>query len=291
MPTYYNGYTLLERVRQILNEYSTAYCQGTDTTGAYQNSQIMEGINAAQYYIYNLLFTRIPQAFEEEVSLTGVNSVYTLPANFGVLRYFKDSNGNQIHKLRTNERRTTSGAGSKQRYYRKNNTLVLDRAGLTDTCTLIYYRKPREIIQGVSSAGGAASVTLASTAKGIADYYNGLAIENITDNTIDEISDYSAARVATVTNTWAASKYYGTVSDIPDMFHYLIIPRAIFEITGNYPVVQEKPQKAGVDFFMDQLLVALRAYTRQDHDEYPEDIWASYGSESLIPSYYSSLYE
>jgi hypothetical protein len=100
MASYLNGYTLLEKVRIQLNEYSTAYVQGTDTTGAYRNDQIMDGINAAQRFLYSFLLKRIPYEFKEEISLTGVNSVYTLPADFGVLRYFKDPNGNQIYPIR-----------------------------------------------------------------------------------------------------------------------------------------------------------------------------------------------
>lgn len=277
MQTYLNGYTLLEKVRIQLNEYSTAYVQASDTTGKYQNSQIMDGINAAQRYIYHILFTRMPQVFEEEIALTGVASVYTLPADFARLRYFKDASGYQIHPINTPQRRLTAGSGSKYRYYRKGNTLVIDYASLTDVCTLTYYRRPRDIEQGMSSAGGALSVTLATTAKAIADYYNGLTIENITDSTVDVITDYTAARVATVSNTWAASKYYGTVSDIPEMFHYLMIPRAVFEITGNYPVVQQKPQKSGVELFTDQLIMALKAFAGEDLDTYVEDLWTTYG--------------
>jgi len=281
MSTYLNGYTLLEKVRILLNEYSTAYCQATDTTGKYLNSQIMDGINAAQRYLYNVLFTRIPQVFEEEVALTGVSSVYTLPADFGKLVYFKNASGQQIFPIGTKNRRLTASAGSDRLYYRKNNTLVIDKPSLSDVCTLIYYRKPRELEQGVSSAGGALSVTLATTSKAIADYYNGLVIENVTDSTVDVITDYTAARVATVSNTWAASKYYGTVSDIPEMFHFLMIPRAVFEITGNYPITQEKPTKTGVELFNDQLIVALRAYTGDSLDTYPEDIWTNY-SEGFV---------
>ena len=277
MATYLNGYTLLEKIRILLNEYSTAYCQATDTTGKYLNSQIMDGIDAAQRYLYSVLFLRMPEIFEEEVALTGVSSVYTLPSTFGKLRYFKDSDGRQIFPIGASQRKLTADTGSDRLYYRKGNTLVLDKPSLTDVCTLIYYRKPREIHQGKSAAGGALSVTLASTSKAIADYYNGLTIENITDSTVDVITDYTAARVATVSNTWAADKYYGTVSDIPEMFHFLIIPRAIFEITGNYPVVQEKPQKSGVELFNDQLIMALRAYAGEDLDTYPEDIWTNYG--------------
>ena len=281
MSTYLNGYTLLEKVRILLNEYSTAYCQASDTTGKYLNSQIMDGINNAQRYIYNVIFTRMPQLFEEEVALTGVSSVYTLPSDFARLRLFKNAAGYQIYPIGTINRKLTASAGSDRLYYRKGNTLVLDKPSLSDVCTLIYYRKPREIEQGMTSAGGAGSATLATTSKAIADYYNGLTIENITDSTVDVITDYTAARVATVTNTWAASKYYGTVSDIPEPFHYLMIPRAVFEITGNFPVVQEKPNKTGVELFNDQLIMALRAYVGEDLDTYPEDIWTNYGEPTV----------
>ncbi|MDP2646641.1 MAG: hypothetical protein U1C57_01975 [Candidatus Doudnabacteria bacterium] len=278
MPTYLNGYTLLDKVRKLLNEHSTAYVQGTDTTGKYSNDQIMEGINAANRYLYSLLLPRIPYHFEAETTLAGVASVYTLPADFGILRYFKDSDGHQIFPVRPDQRRLASQSGSDQLYYRQGNTLVRDKASITETCTLIYYKKVLDIDQGISSAGGALSLALATSAKKIVDYYNGITIENVTDDWVDTISDYTAARVATIgTETGAASKYYGTVSSIPEPFHFLIIPRAIFEITGNYPVVQEKPQGGGKTFWDEQFLAALKAYAGAAKDTYPEDIWTQYG--------------
>ena len=291
MATYLNGYTLLEKVRVRLNEYSTAYCQATDTTGKYSNDQIMDGINDAQRFLFSFLLKRIPYQFEVDVALTGVSSVYTLPADFGVLRYFKDSDGYQIHPIGTQQRKTTSATGSDQHYYRKGNTLVIDKAGITEINTLTYFKKCRELTQGVTSAGAATSATLATSAKAIIDYYNGLTIENITDSTVDVISDYTAARVATVTNTWTASKYYGTVSDIPEPFHHLMIPRAVFEITANYPVVQEKPTKSGKDLFMEDLYETLSAYAGPTLDTYDADMWIQrdgYGGQSinsLIPDY------
>ena len=133
--------------------------------------------------------------------------------------------------------------------------------------------------QGSSAAGGALSITLASTAKKIAGYYNGMKIENITDDWIDIISDYTAARVATIgTETGAASKYYGIVSDIPEPFHHLIIPQAVFEITGNYPIAKEKPQLTGLQIWQQDFLATLRAYAGPTLDTYAEDTWSSYGS-------------
>lgn len=281
MATYLNGYALLEKLWIQLVGYNSniaTYIDGTDTTGPYSNQQIMDGINDAQRFLYSTLLTRIPYEFEEETELTGVNSVYTLPPDFGNLRFFKDSRGHQIHVIRPDQRRVVSGRGSDQLYYRKGNTLVIDQANISEVCTLIYHRKCRDIEQGKAAAGAAASITFADTAKLIADYYNGLMIENATQDWVDTILDYSTARVATITETAAADDFYGTISDLPEPFHFLLVPRAVYEITGDYPIVKEKPQQTGVAFFNDQVLATLRAYAGEALDTYAEDIWCDYGS-------------
>jgi len=277
MATYLNGYTLLERVRIQLGEFSTAYVNGTDSTGKYKNFQIMDGINAAQRFIYNTLFTRIPYTFEEEIALTGVSSVYTLPADFGQLRYFKDADGYQIFPISTDQRRTTNSSGSDRRYYRKGNTPVVDKASSTDVCTLIYYRKCRDIHQGKASAGAATSITFSTDAKLIVDYYNGLTIENITKGWVDVIDDYAVTRVATISETAAANDYYGTVSDLPESFHFLMVPRAVFEITGGFPGTKDS-KISGIEFFQRDLMATLRAYAGAPLDTYPEQLWCSYAS-------------
>ena len=132
--------------------------------------------------------------------------------------------------------------------------------------------------QGKASAGAATSITLASTAKLITDYYNGLTLENITQDWVDTIDDYSAARVATISETAAANDYYGTVSDLPEPFHFLMIPRAVFEITANYPIVKEKPQVSGVEIFNSDFMATLRAFAGPTLDTYVEDVWSNYGS-------------
>lgn len=280
MATYLNGYTLLEKLWIQLVGYNSniaSYLIGTDTTGPYSNAQIMDGINAAQRYLYNTLFTRIPYEFEEETELTGVSSVYTLPADFGQLRLFRDSDGNQIHPISTGQRRKTSGSGNSNLYYRKGNTLVIDKAGITEVCKLFYYRKCRDLHQGKASAGAATSITLADTAMSLIDYYNGVTLENITQLWVDTIDDYTAARVATISEEAAADDYYGTVSDIPESFHFLMIPRAVFEITGNYPIAKSKVSISGVELFNQQFLAALRAYAGAPLDTCPESIWCAYG--------------
>lgn len=281
MSTYENCYEILSQVRQGINEYSTGLLQGTDTSGPHQNSYLVKKINEAVKFIYAILLRRIPEAFFESTSLTGSNSVFTLPWDFGRLLYFKDENGDQVFPLDPKKGKLENETGNDRLYYRSNNTLVLDKAGVSETYTLLYYRKPRELDQGISSAGGSQSLTLATSAKLLADYYNGMKIEVITDDFVDEIADYTAARVATISGTGAASKYYGIVSDLPEPFHHLIAPKAIHLVKLESPVIQEKVTQASLQEWDRQLSMDISAYASADDIDY-EDLFADYDEDGGI---------
>jgi hypothetical protein len=113
-------------------------------------------------------------------------------------------------------------------YYPYGNTFILDKSGASDVLTFHYVSRCRKLDMGMSSAGGALSLTLATSARKEADYYNGMRIENVTDDWVDTISDYSAARVCTLAaQTGAASKHYGLISELPEDLHDLIGPKAL----------------------------------------------------------------
>jgi len=84
-------------------------------------------------------------------------------------------------------------------------------------------------------------------------------IENVTDSTVDTITDYSAARVCVVSNTWAASKYYGIVSDLPEIMQPLISEYAILQMKKN-PKVPLQVTKADVQLFNEMLRESLRSF-------------------------------
>ncbi|MDP2363733.1 MAG: hypothetical protein Q8M94_08185, partial [Ignavibacteria bacterium] len=119
---------------------------------------------------------------------------------------------------------------------------------------------------GMSSAGAALSLTLATTARKEADYYNDMTIENITDDWTDTISDYATTRVCTITQTGAASKYYGIVSELPEAFHHLIGPRAII-LMRDIITSPEKPTVTGLKAFQEMLAEALRSYAGTQHTD------------------------
>ena len=255
---YHNCYAMLEEIRTDLNEYGTALVQGSES-GVYDNSDIVRKINQSQKYIFNLLFTRFPDLFLTSGNVTGSSGVYTIPSDLYKLSNIVNSDGDKIYPISHKIKHLSGSTGSSNQYYQKGNTIVIDN-GSSNTLTFWYYKVPKDLTQGMSSAGGALSLTLATTAKTIADYYNNIIIENITDGWSDTISDYSALRVATITQTGAASKYYGTISELPLEFHHLISRRATLMLKSAVvsPMDVKAPEVAD---FRDDLIETLRAFS------------------------------
>ena len=258
----YNGncYSILQNIRYAINEHTIALVQGTDTTGAFQNSYLIDEINKAQYFIYSILFSTMPDLFLTSASLTFNSSVATLPVDCFKIREIDDSEGIPLASIDIGQRHVGSYTGDKYAYYRYGNTVRVDRDSISETGTIWYYKRLREITTGMSSAGGALSLTLATTAKGIVDYYNNMTIENVTENWVDTISDYTAARVCTLAaQTGAASKYYGIVSELPEIFHGVLTERAIIQ-AKQHPKAPFKITQQDLALNMENLRFAMTAY-------------------------------
>jgi len=285
MSTYLNAHEMLKEVRYGLDDYSDEKLKGTDTTSVFQNDYLMRKINSAQQRIYSVVFTRKPSLFLESAELTGVDSVYTLPWDFGAIDHFNDDRGRQVHPIRTDALKLEGSVGSDRLYYRKGNTLVLDQSGITDTYTLWYFRKPRNLDQGTAVSGTTNVIQLAESAPKRADYFNGMTIENVTQDWVSTVSDYTAERVATVVGTAEEFDYYGIVSDLPEEFHELVVKRAILEVKAQHPAAKTPPTPAEVQFFNDQLDDVIAAYTGDERDVDPEDIWTDFDSYPYVYYY------
>lgn len=274
MSTYENCYTILDDIRRSLNEYTAGLLAGTSTSGAFDNDWIARRINRAQRNLHAILFRYLPEEFLTSASLTGVDSVFTLPWDFGAMVGFKNTNNRTVTRTNIHSLPATGSSGSARLYYRKGNTLVLTKSGITDTYTLWYYSKPRDMTQGLC----AVSQTLIAPAKVIADYYNGIVLESITGDWVDTITDYTAARVITMaTGTLDVSDYYGTVSELPEMFHPLIAARAMLICKAEHPLSQEKPNMIGVQAWSAEVEDAILAFAGNRADVSAEDIWTDYG--------------
>lgn len=263
MSTYNNAYEILSEVRRGINEYSTAKVQGTDTSGAFSNADITKKINDAQKYLYDLLLNRQPQLFYKKTTLTPSSGVLTMPSDFYRIRRLEDDEGNKLHEKQLEEKHTENESGSLYHYWWQGGYIYLDRENYSTDVTLYYVYRPREIHAGMTSAGGALSATLDATyAKKIADYYNDMDIEDITGDAIDTISDYTAARVATVANTWAASRYYGLVSELPEAFHPFIGRKAVMLMRESYGSLKS-PSQVEIGQFNEDLNETLKSYFGQ----------------------------
>jgi hypothetical protein len=268
---------MVSDVRMALNDWSTEKIQGQDTSGSIRNEYIISKLNNAQRYIYNAIFLRQPEIFFTTITISGVNSVYTLPWNFGVLDEFRDEDGYKVNKLQPYQRKLVDSEGVDNFYLRQGNTLVLDKTGITTGYTLYYYTKPRDIHLGTCASGGAGAFVLGSDAKKIEDYYNGMSIENVTQDYTDTITDYvGSSRTATVTTTPTVNDYYGIVSELPEPFHFLITMKAILDIITEHPNAQTKVDKPDFAIFNEQLLDVLRTFAGSSKDVNIESIFCDF---------------
>jgi hypothetical protein len=282
---YISAYRIMEEVRHTLNEFSTEYVQGIDTSGAWKNPFITNKINQAGLLITSLLIPRITDYFRKKADLVFSNSSVDLPADFGRLVVLKDTNKRRVYRADPQQLKTGTYSGSSRMYYINGRTIYLDADGINDTYELWYITKYRQIHQGIATAGAAKSITLGVESRVEADYYNGMKIESVTDSWIDTISDYTALRVATLAaETGAAEDVYGIIPEMPEEFHSLIAPLTVLMLKGISVVSKAPVNAAEREQWFDQLRLSLNAFAGSYLDENPEDLFLD-----LEPTYPSFL--
>jgi hypothetical protein len=254
---------MLEDVRLNLDDYSDGLCKGTET-GKVENIVIVRKLNEAQKYLFNLLFAEMPELFLNEVSVTGSSGVYTIPTDVHKLDSIMDSGNHIIRPINIQLKKVTSTSGSDHLYYRKGNALVSD-SGSSDAVTFNYYKTVKDLTQGVSAGGTATSITLAATANKTADYYNNIVIENVTDGWADTITDYTTTRIATIATRCTLGKYYGTVSELPEIFHPLIPQKATI-LLKNRVNSPQRPELGEQSDFAEQLRETLKSFAGSKND-------------------------
>jgi len=278
MGTYLNAYEILKQVRMELDEYDVDITQGVDTATAFNNEYLMQKINDAQRHIYHRYFRLRPERFSTTATLSFSNSSATLPWDFGVVQEVRDENDEKVFRIDQRQKTRSTITGDDSYYYQaNNNTFKLDRTGVTKDYTLYYYTKPRELDQGRVTGTGTLTMTLDSSSKKVADYYNNMTVENVTNDWIDTVSDYTDARIATITSqTVNIDDIYGMVSELPEPLHFLIPMRAVLDIKMRHPLVKEKATKAELMAFEDQFNLALSVFGDNPEDITISDIFTDY---------------
>lgn len=272
LSTYENGYKILNDIRHDLNEFSTARLQGSSTSGVYDNDWIMSKVNLAQRRIYAKLILSIPSQFLTSTTLSFSSSSASLPFDFGRIVELKDDQGRKVYPSTVKTLPITNGSGSDRIYYRKGMSYVLQKSGVTKDYTLWYYSKPRDIIQGKC-----ASDNVIPSGKMVVDYYNGITIEDITGGWIDTVSDYTAAQVVTMASeTLSTDDYFGSVSEIPEIFHPFIAPLATMLCRSTHPRTQSPVTKAEYQLWNDGFQDTLNSFGSDGQDVSIEEIFTNY---------------
>jgi len=273
MSSYLNCYELVAQVRREVNDHSDNKVKGTDTSGAFSNELILQKINDAQDFLYFFLLARRPELFMTSTTLTGSSSVYALPADCFKIRKLETTDRVPIEPISVHQRHFSTSGGTKFFYYRYGRNIRIDQESMSDNLTLFYFTRPRRLNFGSAAGGGALSITLAATARGEADYYNNMVIEDVTGAFYSTISDYTAARVATIAATATSADYYGLVSELPEEIHPFIYRKAAMELK-NDPRSPVPPGPTEVQDFNRDLAAFAGAYGDVlSEDEDPDDIF------------------
>lgn len=277
--THINCFAILEEIRFGIQEHSDALVRGQQP-GLHSNEWLIKKINGAQAFIYSIMRKRMPGFFVDRVDITGVDSVFTLPSDYGSLIVFKDDQLRQVLPVDYDHLKRRNQTGHERRYYKKGATLVLDKDGVDKTYELWYFKRPRKMHIGKVDTGGTGTFVADKAARRQDDYYNGAIVESIDGDWDDVIADYTAARVVTLTdNTQAVAKgeYYGLVPEIPDFVHHLIAPRALLEIRSTSPTVKSgPPPRTAVDLFREDLLTVMRDFQDTEPDVDWEQVFGDF---------------
>jgi hypothetical protein len=267
MPTYKNCYRLVRDVRYGIGEFDEALASGEDNVGGYANEWIIDRINDAVAQLFALILRRRPSEFIKEQSITGVNSVFALPADFGKLVLFRDQYGQKVFPISQIERRLTDQTGSERLYYQRGQNLHLDKDGVSSTYSLIYKPKPRKLHMGRAAADGIDEIALDAKQRAVTDgYYNGMIVENESSGWECEITDYTAGVATTNGFDTVASDLYGLVPELPEWAHLLIAPQAVI-LCKLHPLAKEPPSTKELDAFKEMLRSVLSEFASMEDDD------------------------
>ena len=212
---------------------------GEDVASHWGNNDVLRKLNAAQRKVGSLFMLTPGDWLIKSTTLTPVASVITLPSDCAKPVYMEETTSGYPITLKGNirDRALTRIAGAvvyegSVEAYMLKDTIVVNQDGYTTGVTLWYQQRIPDLHSGKAAAGSASTLQfeLANEPKRVDDYYNNVTLE-VVDGTgtgiISTISDYTGSTyTATITGTPAAADNYGTVSELPEESHDLIVLEA-----------------------------------------------------------------
>lgn len=232
-----NAYEMLELLRDNVGE-------GTESH--WTDKLLLRRLNAEHREVARLVLDSPGDwLLKKSDSLTAVSSVITPPSDMVRPAYLEEVSSGRVIPIRdtVRERRmgrvpgTSLGAGQVEAYLLGAN-IEVNMTGYGEAVYLWYEPRIIDLAAGVCATGTGATTVVMEAAQwpsGVDDYYNGAMIEvrdvsTFVLNVNQAITDYDAgtfsATIASAAVTPASTDLYGTVSDLSDELHNLVVLRA-----------------------------------------------------------------
>ena len=213
---------------------------GEDVASHWGDNDILRKLNAAQRKVANLFILTTGDWLIKSANITPVDSVITLPDDCAKPVYMEETSSGYAITLHGNvrDRESTRLVGAVVydgvvEAYMQKDAIVINQDGYTTQVTLWYQQRVPDIHAGTAGANSAATkleFELANEPKRSNDYYNNVGVEVVDGagtGIIEDITDYDGSGYyATIAGTVASGDHYGTVSELPEESHDLIILEA-----------------------------------------------------------------
>ena len=252
-----NAYEIFSEIREGLNEASASH---------WSDLAILRKMNQSQRERWQEMILSGGDWFLTSVDITPVDSLVTFPDACARAVYMENTNTGSAIPLTgsVRERRLTRGIGaitygdSPSAYFVKEG-LEINVSGYTEQVTLWYLERLVDMAFGTAGTGSGASklhLDILKAPKYQDDYYNDLDVEVWSSASLPiietTITDYAAStNIGVVTGTVTSGDLYGTIPQIPEEGHYLIV----------LDVLAKCLIKPGSAFDVEYFKAALGAYT------------------------------
>jgi len=224
---------MLELLRDYIGEVTASHWSDINLT---------RRLNVQQRKINMVLGMTMSNWMVKSKNLTPADSRVSLPSDCSRPIYMEETTSGipirWLRDLKLQALSKTSGANlvfsnTSIQAYLETTEIVFNSDSYSTGVTLWYQAKPRDLISGTASAGGATSLTLANNALAVLvdDYYNGQTFEIVDGTgagTITTVSDYVAStRVLTLAaGSFSTDSVFGNVCELPEEAQDLIVLNA-----------------------------------------------------------------